>query len=112
MKDLLKTLLGKKNKPTAPPSGEAGIPSHLIQNLVAQVRQIAPLVDASDQEPLQQIAEGVQNDSLDLAVKAFLDFVRLKSNSAAFGNQAIIISAQFNNFRNEERDGLLDKQMV
>jgi|GEM_PF-5233915 len=112
MKNFLKTLLGNKNKPTAPPSGEAGIPPHLIQNLVAQVKQVLPLVDASDQENLKRISGGVENDNLDLAVKALIDFAKPKTNSAGFGNQVILISAQFNNYRNEERDGLLDKQMV
>lgn len=112
MKNFLKTLLGNKNKPTAPPSGEAGIPPHLIQNLIAQVKQILPLVDAPDQEHLQRISEAVQNDNLDLAVKALIDFAKPKTNLMDFGNQAILISAQFNNYRNEERDGLLDKQMV
>lgn len=112
MKNFLKTLLGNKNKPAAPPSGEAGIPPHLIQNLVAQVKQVSPLVDASDQENLKRISEGVQNDDLDLAMKAFIDFTKPKYNSVSFGNQAILISAQFNNYRKEEKDGLLDKQMV
>ena len=43
MKKFLKTLLGRKNKPKAPPSGEAGIPTHLIQELVDKVEEIIPL---------------------------------------------------------------------
>ncbi len=112
MKKFLTTLLGKKNKPKAPPSGEAGIPPHLIQDLVDKVGELLPLTEPTSQAILERLATAVQNDQLDIAVSSFLAFTKDSPAVASLVNGAIMASGQFNNFKKEEKDGLLDKQMV
>mgnify|MGYP000182060778 CR=1 FL=1 len=112
MKKFLKTLLGKKNKPKAPPSGDAGIPPHLIEELVAKVEALIPLAKPESQAKLQSVAEAVQDDELDVAVRSFLAFANDIPAAPMVEQAAIMISAQFNSFKKEEKDGLLDKQMV
>lgn len=112
MKKFLKTLLGKKNKPKAPPSGEAGIPTHLIQELVDKVEEIIPLTKSASQTKLQSLAAAVQEDKLDVAVRSFLAFTSDFPAAPMLEQAGIMISGQFNSFRNQEKDGLLDKQMV
>lgn len=112
MKKFLRTLLGKKNKPKAPPSGDAGIPSHLIEELVAKVEELVPLAAPESQTKLQSLAEAVQDDKLDVAVRSFLAFTNDIPAAPMIEQAAIMISGQFNSFKNQEKDGLLDKQMV
>lgn len=112
MKKFLKNLLGKRNKPKAPPSGDAGIPSHLIEELVAKVQELIPLATPESQSRLQSLAEAVQDDNLDVAVRSLLAFSNDFSAEPMVEQAAIMISGQFNSFKKQEKDGLLDKQMV
>ncbi|NRB52524.1 MAG: hypothetical protein HRU41_32990 [Saprospiraceae bacterium] len=112
MKKFLKTLLGKKNKPKAPPSGDAGIPRHLIEELVAKVDELIPLAAPESQSKLQSLAEAVQDEKLDVAVRSFLAFANDIPAGAMIEQAAIMVSGQFNSFKKQEKDGLLDKQMV
>ena len=112
MKKFLKTLLGKKNKPKAPPSGDAGIPPHLVGELIAKVEALIPLAAPESQAKLQSIAEAVKDDKLDVAVRSLLSFANDIPAQAMLEQTAIMISGQFNSFKHQEKDGLLDKQMV
>ncbi|MBX2873894.1 MAG: hypothetical protein KTR30_17395 [Saprospiraceae bacterium] len=112
MKKFLKTLLGKKDKPTAPPSGDAGIPPHLIQELVDKVEALLPLVEPSTQTKLQSLAVGVQNDKLEVAVRSLIEFANDVPAVSMLEQQAIMVSAQFHNIKEQEKGGFLDKQMV
>lgn len=112
MKKILKTLLGKKNKPQASPSGEADIPPHLIEDLVAKIEALIPLATTESQTKLQSMAEAVQAENLALAVRSLVAFANDIPGDPMLQQMAIMASGQFNSFKNQEKDGLLDKQMV
>lgn len=112
MQNFLKNLFGKKKRSIVPPSGEGGPPAHLIEELEAKVNQLRPLLEDPGKHKLQAVLKGFKEDDLKAAVEAFVGFSQTNNSSHHLQNTSILIAAQANQLLIQEKDGLLDKQMV
>ena len=112
MQNFLKNLFGKRKRSAEPPCGKEGPPAHLLQELETKVNQLLPFLEGPDQLKLQKVLQGFKDDNLKAVVDAFISFNQTNRHSPDLQNMGILIAAQTNHLLIQEKDGLLDKQMV
>lgn len=112
MQDFLKNLFGKKKRSTVPPSGDGGPPAHLIAELETKVNRLFPLVEGAAKRQLQAFLRGFQEDNLKAAIDAFIGFNQNNKYEHQLDNMGILLAAQANQLLIQQKDGLLDQQML